>query len=374
MRKGRKKYPRSWSSKILPGINLLLATAILLSYLAPVVNPKTTSIPALLGLVYPVLFISNLLFLTWWILRARWFFIISLLAILIGWNVFFKHFGFGRDNITQTSHNSLKILSYNVRMFDVQNWRQGQDAVNRDSIMSFLNRENADIVCFQEFFHGDHNYFSTVEPFADILKAGYIHTDFVISRGGNKHFGLATFSRFPIINKEIIHFQDAMANSGIYSDVVVDGDTIRIFNVHLESVKFSNSDYKYVSEFMEPGAGQISSNSKIIFSKLKKAFVKRAEQAKVVAGYINQSSYPIILCGDFNDTPSSFAYHTISHGLQDAFLNSGFGLGATYAGDVPFLRIDFILHSPELLSSKYEQHKVNFSDHYPISCYFWGND
>ena len=371
MKKGRKKHPMSWSSKILPGINLLLAAAILLSYLAPVVNPKTTSIPALLGLVYPVLFILNFLFLVWWIMRARWFFIIPLLAILIGWNVFVKHFGFGRDNITQTSHNSLKILSYNVRMFDVQNWRQGQEPVSRDSIMSFLNSENADIVCFQEFFHGEQNYFSTVEPFADILKAGYIHTDFVISKGGNKHFGLATFSRFPIINKGIIHFTGALANSGIYSDVVIDGDTIRIFNVHLESVKFSNSDYKYVSELMEPGAGQTSSNSKIIFSKLKNAFDKRAEQAKVVAGYINQSPYPIILCGDFNDTPSSFAYHTISHGLQDAFLNSGFGLGSTYAGDVPFLRIDFILHSPELLSSKYERHKVWFSDHYPISCYYY---
>ena len=359
----------SWSSKILPGINLLLTTAIIISYLAPVINPKTTSIPALLGLVYPVLFILNLLFLAWWILRVKWFFLIPLLAILIGWNVFIKHFGFGRDNIAQTSRNSLKVLSYNVRMFDVQNWRQGQEPVTRDSILSFLSGENAEIVCFQEFFHGEQNYFPTTGPFAEILKAGYIHTDFVISRGGNKHFGLATFSRFPIVNKKIIHFPDAMANSGIYSDVVVDdGDTIRIFNVHLESVKFSNSDYKYVSEFMEPGARQTSSNSKIIFSKLKNAFDKRADQAKVVAGYIEQSPYPIILCGDFNDTPSSFTYHTISHSLQDAFLNSGFGLGSTYAGGVPFLRIDFILHSPELLSSKYERHKVNFSDHYPVSC------
>ena len=173
----------SWSSKILPGINLLLTIAILLSYLAPVINPKTTSIPALLGLVYPVLLIMNLLFLAWWILRVKWFFLIPLLAILIGWNVFIKHFGFGRDNIAQTSRNSLKVLSYNVRMFDVQNWRQGQEPVTRDSILSFLSGENAEIVCFQEFFHGEQNYFPTTGPFAEILKAGYIHTDFVISRG-----------------------------------------------------------------------------------------------------------------------------------------------------------------------------------------------
>lgn len=371
MRKGRKKNPLSWSSKILPGINLLLAAAIMLSYLAPVVSPKTTSIPALLGLIYPVLFILNLFFLIWWLIRLRWFFIIPLIALLIGWNVFLKHFGLGQDNIIQTNQNPLKVLSYNVRMFDVQNWRQGQEPVTRDSIMEFLNRENADIVCFQEFFHGEKNYFPTVEPFVDILMAGYIHTDFIISKGGNKHFGLATFSRFPIVNKGVIHFKGAVANSGIYSDVAVDGDTIRIFNVHLESVKFSSSDYKYVSELMGPGAGQTSSNSKIIFSKLKNAFYQRADQAKVVAGHIEQSPYPVILCGDFNDTPSSFAYHTISHGLQDAFLNSGFGLGSTYAGDVPFLRIDFILHGPEMLSSNYERYNVNFSDHYPISCFYY---
>jgi endonuclease/exonuclease/phosphatase family metal-dependent hydrolase len=367
---GLNKPKLSWSAKILLGINLLAVVAILLSLLAPVVNPQTFSVPALLGLFYPILFIINFLFFVWWIIRSRWMFIISLLALLLGWNVFFNHFALNGNNLSDAGSAKLHIASYNVRIFDVHNWRTGENPVIRDSIISFLKKLDADIICFQEFFHGENNYFPTIQPISTVLDTPWIHTDFDISDGRDKHFGLATFSKYPIINKGIINFPGTRANSGIFSDVLIDDDTIRIFNIHLESIKFSNSDYKFVTDIMEPGNNTASSSGKIILSKLKHAFIKRSRQAQTVHIYIEKSPYPVILCGDFNDTPSSFAYQSVNQNLSDAFLESGFGFGSTYAGGIPFLRIDYILHSKKLKSSGFQKYQVHFSDHYPVSVNF----
>jgi endonuclease/exonuclease/phosphatase family metal-dependent hydrolase len=367
---GRKRYALSWAKNVLFGINLLAIAALLLSYLAPFINPHSFAFPSLLGLFYPVLFIVNLLFLLWWIFRRKWLFLFPLLALLLGWNVFVKHFAFGMDTQPSPEDEGFKVASYNVRIFDVHNWRPGEQALTRDSILTALQKINADIVCFQEFFHGEQNYFPTVQPIANSLQTFNIHTDFILSRGKNKYYGLATFSKFPILNKEVIHFEEARSNSGIFTDVLVDSDTFRVFNVHLESIKFSNSDHQYVADFMEPGNHPGNSSGRVIFSKLRNAFIRRAGQAKTIHAYIEASPYPVILCGDFNDTPSSFAYHTVKGKLYDAFLDSGSGFGTTYAEGIPFLRIDYILYSKGLKSFDFHKHLVDFSDHYPVSVYF----
>jgi len=142
-----------------------------------------------------------------------------------------------------------------------------------------------------------------------------------------------------------------------------------VFNFHLESVKFSKADYKFVSDFTET-ANPYSSNTKVILGKLRRAFKSRAKQANIVAAFIRESPYPVIVCGDFNDTPLSYVYKTVSAGLNDSFLEIGQGTGVSYAGGIPFLRIDYILHSKSLEAFRFNIHNVNYSDHYPISCYF----
>jgi len=370
MKFGQKKHTLSWLTMILLAVNLILVAALLLSYLAPVVNPQSFSLPALLGLFYPILFIINFIFLVGWILRKRWLFIISLITLLLGWNVFFKHFTFGPEQKADNGQTILHVVSYNVRIFDVHHWRPGDKTETRDSIKSLLNKLNADVVCFQEFFHGEQNYFPTIQPLRNSLNTPYFHTDIEATNVRNKHFGLATFSVYPIINKGIIKFSGAKANAGIFSDVLIDEDTIRFFNIHLESIKFSNSDHQFMSDFMEPGVNPSTSSGKVIFSKLKNAFINRSIQAQTVKEFIEKSPHPVILCGDFNDTPSSFAYNTVKGNLNDAFLESGFGFGTTYADGIPFLRIDYILHSKQLTPSDFKIHNVHFSDHYPVSAYF----
>jgi endonuclease/exonuclease/phosphatase family metal-dependent hydrolase len=361
----------SKTTLVLKALNLLLIAGLLTGYLAPYVNPQTTTIPAFFGLFAPVLIILNGLFLFWWLIRRKWFFVFPLISLLAGWNTFSEWIGVRHHHPDSghTTEETVSVLSYNVRMFDVQYWRPGEPPVTRDSILAFLTGTDAGIACFQEFFHGEQDYFSTIEPISEALDAPYVHTDFTVSKGESKHFGLATFSRYPVINRRTVRFSDTPANSGIYSDIVVGDDTVRVFNIHLESIHLSRSDYQYVSDLLGQSGNQTRSNSKIIFSKIKKAIIKHSVQAEIVAGQIRLSPYPVILCGDFNDTPTSFAYRTIiKNDLQDAFSGSGFGFGSTFSGNIPFLRIDYILYSDRLRSDDYRKHKIYFSDHFPVSC------
>ena len=369
MAKKSKKGSISSIQKLLLGINLIFVAAILLSYLSPFVNPKTNSVPAIFGLFYPGFFLINFLFIVYWVLSWKKYFIISLIAMVLGYGMFQKNVRFNEEKLVGNYSESLKIVSYNVRLFDQYKATGSDTYFTRNEIFNFINSENADIVCFQEFFHGNETYFPTIGPFLESQKAKYFHVDYTKTVGGSRHYGMATFSVYPVLNRGTIRFENSNSNSGIFTDILFKKDTIRVFNFHLESVRFSNADYQFVSEFIDPEA-QIQTSSKIIFWKLKNAFIKRAEQAKVVADFIRKSPYPVIVCGDFNDTPASFVYRTISKNLNDAFIETGKGIGSTYAGDLPFLRIDFILHSPVLEAFKYKIFDCNYSDHFPVSCYF----
>jgi endonuclease/exonuclease/phosphatase family metal-dependent hydrolase len=370
MKKAKSGIFRFGVKMLILAINIFFILLLLLTYLAPFINPESAFIPAMLGLFYPMLLIINILFAVFWLLRFKYFFLFSLVTMLLGWGILTRNISFSSKPPVQDPGSSFKFLSYNVRLFDQFKWIEGQDYFTRDAIFSFISQESPDIVSFQEFFHGSSDYFPTIPPFLQLQKANHYHVDYVKEVAGKKHYGLATFSRFPIINKGKILFPNSTSNSGIYSDIVIDRDTVRVFNVHLESIRLSVNDYKFVTEFIDPGMQPQSSSSSIILGKFRRAFEKRADQATIVAEYIEQSPYPVIVSGDFNDTPISHVYHKISSGLKDAFLESGFGFGSTYSGSIPFIRIDYILHSERLYASGFQKHKVQYSDHFPVSCYF----
>ncbi|MBE0637694.1 MAG: endonuclease/exonuclease/phosphatase family protein [Bacteroidales bacterium] len=351
-------------------VNLLFIFLLLLTYLAPSISPDRFFAPAMLGLVYPLLFVINLLFMTFWLVRLKYYFLFSLISLALGWNVMKVNVGLNTKAPDENQAGNIKFLSYNVRLFDQFKWMPGQDYFTRNNIFNFITTESPDIVNFQEFFHGSETYFPTIGPFLESQKTSHYHTDYIKVVGTNKHYGLATFSRFPIVNRGSIRFGNSTSNSGMFTDIVVNRDTVRVFNFHFESIRLSNADYKFVTEFIDPGMHPTSSNSRIILGKFHNAFVKRAEQARIAKEHIAQSPYPVIVSGDFNDTPVSYVYHQISSGLNDAFIESGTGFGSTYAGNIPFIRIDYILHSDQLRAQGYQTHKVSFSDHYPISCDF----
>src|ERR1051326_3714222 len=166
--------------------------SLLLSYFAPYSDPKTFWVFAFFGLAYPYLLLVNIIFLAYWIIRWKKLYWLSLIVILIGWNCMKNlfHFGSGTENVK----GGIKVLSYNVRDFNLYNWSGNKDT--RNKIFSFLKEESADIICIQEFFQGDSGYYETLEPVMNATQAADNHIKYTLSLSKKQHWGIATFSKY----------------------------------------------------------------------------------------------------------------------------------------------------------------------------------
>jgi endonuclease/exonuclease/phosphatase family metal-dependent hydrolase len=238
-------------------------------------------------------------------------------------------------------------------------------------IFDFLQREAPDIICIQEFYSSDGNdmLFKNDDTLRHYLKAAFSQIEYTYSVKKTDHWGIATFSKFPIVHMETTHFAKRGGNIFIASDIRIGNDTVRVFNVHLESVRFGWSDYKFIQNLNNEDVEQDELKGSLsILRHLRQGFVKRAKQVDILNDSIQASPHPVILCGDFNDTPSSYTYSVLSGKMKDAFRESGQGAGKTYAGPFPSFRIDYIFHDPKIKSKGYQTMKEKLSDHYPITC------
>jgi len=147
-------------------------------------------------------------------------------------------------------------------------------------------------------------------------------------------------------------------------------DTIRLYNLHLASIHFKKEDYDFLNEITDnQNQQEFKRNTMNILSKIRAAYVKRRHQVGLLESHINDSPFPVIICGDFNDTPLSYAYRKISKGRKDAFVESGSGFSNTFNEQTfPAIRIDYIFYSPVFTAGNFKVHKIPLSDHYPISC------
>ena len=256
-------------------------------------------------------------------------------------------------------------------LFDLYNWSNNRES--RSKILTELSEINPDILCLQEFYtseqKGDYNNIDTVKQ---ILKTAYFHSEYTTTLRKYDHWGIATFSKYPIINQGKIIFNTKSNNICIYSDIVINKDTLRIYNVHLQSVSFSKGDNKFLDDVIseQKDAEDEVQNSKSILRRLKRAFLKRTKQVDMIVLHMKTCNYKIIICGDFNETAASYSYQKLSKNLNDAFIEKGFGFGRTYAGKWPQFRIDYILHDKTLHCSNYKRSEETYTDHYPITAYF----
>jgi len=260
-------------------------------------------------------------------------------------------------------------MTFNVRVFDLYNWSGKHEL--RKKILDFLKAESPDIVCFQEYYTSEGtalNYRMT-DSLAAIIPAAYSHVEYSTTLHNNlDHWGIATFSKYPIVRKQALHFQQRNRNIFLCTDILAGNDTLRIINTHLESIRFKPEDYKFIENIGNEKQEEELNSSLNILRKMKRAYSKRAKQVETLKEEITRSPYSVILCGDFNDTPGSYSYQILSDGLTDSFRESGKGFGKTYAGSFPSFRIDYILHDKKLKSFNYKTYRENLSDHYPISC------
>ena len=326
-------------------LNMLLLFALFLSYASSYISPDTNLWPiALLGLTYPFLLLINLLFTIYWIIRFKKHFWANIFIILLGYGNIQNLINI-QDNGIETEIK-FSVMSFNVRLFNAYDWIKKDDV--KQEIIEYINKESINILCLQEFYAPE-----------ELPKLNYLHSHIGL-QSKRESWRMATYSNFPIFKKGTVSISGEKTNNVcIFSDIAISGDSIRVYNVHLASNWFEKEDYEFLDR---PSVGGAES----IIERLKTSFFKRAKQVKAIKAHMNTSPYPIILCGDFNDTPISFSYKQLSKGLNDSFTNSGTGLGQTYNGKFPTLRIDYILHSPEFKNNSFKTIKVNLSDHYPI--------
>ncbi len=330
-------------------INSISLFTLLLSYLSPYISPTFFWPISFFGLVFPILYLVNLAFLIYWIIGFKKPMWANLIILLIGIGNISNYFGTSPNS--NSSEENTKVLSYNVRLFNRYGWIPKENV--KEDIFAFFTEEDADILCIQEFY--------TPNEIPD-LNYPYRHIGL---QDKKSQWHMAIYSKYPQIKKKTVSIKgERMNNTCIYSDMIINEDTIRVYNIHLASNWFKNSDYSFIQN---PQKEKIKEGLKGIASRLKNSFIKRAEEVAVIKEHIKTSPYPIILCGDFNDTPLSFAYKSIKGDLDDAFTVCGKGIGDSFV-KIPALRIDYIFHDEELKSSNYKKHKKVLSDHYAVSC------
>ena len=308
----------------------------------------------------------NIGFIIFWILRKNLLFLISFLVILAGWENVARYMQVRVFNHHTQSTENIKLLSFNVRIFNQFNWIQGISV--RDSILNFVIKEHPDVVFFQDFFSDESHPKQSREYIKTKLsELPYRHLNFTFHSRNFCNYGVATYSKYPIINKGCINFGRSY-NSCIYSDIVINNDTIRFYNVHFESIRLRKPKYAFTDSLTFSFNSKQIDEMKDISGRLKHAFIKRAQQVDQVSRHISGSPYPVVVCGDFNDTPVSYTYQKVRGKLKDAYMSSGMGIGNTYRGSFPSFRIDYIFHSREFKSFNYKTQRIKLSDHYPVSC------
>lgn len=361
---------RNFLKKIVLIVNILLALFLILAYLSANINPATSWIFAFIALSYPIMLFLNIIFIIWWLLFRKWYFLISLFSILLGWQALRSTFQFNFKSPEATG-KTLKVATYNVRLFNYYQWNKDTSAWQR--IVDYIHTESPDIVCFQEFITlpGTHHDLENLKR--RMAPLSYTHVYYTDRVRGKLNFGMATFSRYPIIHKKMIDFKESL-NGSISSDIIVDDDTIRVYNCHLQSIRLRKDYNDLLDSLIFNYSDKQLDELKDISVRMKQAFIRRAEQVQTLKDDIRTSPYPVIICGDFNDTPVSYTYRNMSENLKDAFIESGTGIGTTFRGNFPYVRIDYVLYSPYFTSNYYKIKKVRWSDHYPLMARFIINE
>ena len=352
--------------KILLAVNIVFAASLLLSYLAVIINPAKFTMPAFFGLAYPYLLLINILMALAWAVLLRFEAVISVIVILLGINNLNNYLKISRSGGSR--QGSFKVMSYNLRLFNVF---ESQSLNSEKQVLAFLRGQKPDILCLQEFYiNGDPA--EKDSSIKNALGGGYFSHLKMIGNGRNRFYGIATYSRYPIVGKGEIKHQGSSSLS-IYTDIVIKNDTFRIFNNHLQSFRLRSIEKSFIEELATPDQKETFNEVKDLSVSLKKGFIRRAAQAQAVKLRVNSSPYPVIVIGDFNDTPVSFSYRKIRKGLNDSFVSAGYGAGFTYRGNYPPNRIDYILYDNRLDCRAFNIFKVKYSDHYPIAAYFAKN-
>ena len=352
-------------------VNVIAAVLFLLGSYGYLFNPKYFWFIGFLTLTSFYFLLVLAAFIFFWLLIKPRRALISAAALLLAYipikNIIPYRLSHSFSNTKK--ENALRIMTWNVAQFNIMEDKNHPDI--KRQMFELINGYQPDIACFQEMVaedstvknHGHMDVFLQKLNFKNYFYSYNSKEDF----WGYAHFGIIIFSKYPIINKQSVGFYPNDYNSIFqYVDIVKGEDTIRVFNIHLQSLRFSKSNLKYIDKPTVEDENAAIKESKNIIAKFKKGFLKRQVQADRIRAEIDKSPYPVIVTGDFNDVPNSYAYYTIGKGLNNAFVEKGSGLGRTFSGISPVLRIDNIFVDKKMDVLQFNLVKKKLSDHFPV--------
>jgi endonuclease/exonuclease/phosphatase family metal-dependent hydrolase len=366
----RNERKLSLFNRIMLWINYLVIIALLAAIVAKHIPPTFIWPFAFFGLAFPIILLVNILFVIYWLIQFKRQSLFSFIILVFSLPTASNYFRLS-ETTSENPKKKYRLVSYNSMLFDLYNWKKNNES--REKIFSDLAEIKGDIYCFQEFYTSEEKGdFNNTDTLRKLLHLPYNHIEYTTTLRKLDHWGIATFSKYPIVNRGKIEFQTKNNNLCIFSDIVINNDTVRVYNLHLQSISFSKKDNDYLSQLKDgKDPDEDLEKSKNILRRLKRAFVKRAKQADAIRLHISTCRYPVFVCGDFNDTPASYTYQQFKEILNDAFIEKGTGLGKTYAGPWPQFRIDYIFYTPSVSCFKYQRADNTNTDHYPIWADFY---
>lgn len=327
-------------SKLIYLINAVMALVLLFSYALPFLPPKTFAVLSVLNLGVPFLILCNVLFFLYWLIRLKKQLVLSLFVLAIGYICFGSLFKFSASRKIEDPNN-FKVMNYNVRLFNLFDWIPEKDIDTK--LVDFVKKEAPAILCIQDYHPRKNNDLA-------FFKYKYEH----LSEKKIKH-GQAIFSQYPIINSGSVEFPNT-SNNAIFADVVKGKDTIRVYNVHLESLRIETKIESLKNE-----------DSERLINRIGTTFKKQQSQTELLLNHKAKCHYKMIICGDFNNTAYSYVYRKIKGDLNDAFEEGGNGFGRTYDFKFFPVRIDYIFADDAFSVNGFKSYNEHYSDHYPIS-------
>lgn len=346
--------------------NLVIIVLLFCSYLSWNVSTLKTNLFSYIGIGFGVILILNLAYLIFWILLKQWkYALIGLISLLLCYKPITTFFPL-KLNSSKPSENAIKVLTFNVQGFPDERNKNSK----KQPILDYIAESDADIVCIQEYLvsktgqsilsQKDVNRKLDMYPYRSVIG---------LESSGKYHiFGLACFSKYPIENTHEVVFESSYNGAAVHT-INIKGKKITLANVHLETNSIMAADRKLYSDFLQnTDSIKLETVTSNIRNRLGGAYRMRAKQVEKVKSYIEtQDTDGIIICGDFNDTPISYAYHQMKKGLKDAYVSTAFGPGITYNDYLFLFRIDYIMHSENIKAYNSKVEKIKYSDHYPLN-------
>ena len=316
----------------------------------------------------PGALVLNLFFLLYWMLKRSWFVLLPLLTLLLGWNYYSWFVAINsKDDEPVQGAETIHVLSYNTHMFNAYTDKGGKETEASVEMADWVSTHPADVYCLQEFYS---NRGSSIYNTVNKIGTRYgKHRYFSVSNvDRNKaDIGMAIFSRYPIINEGTIIFKEKSTNRVVWVDLDVKGDTVRVYAVHLQSMSIKSQDIENTYSAIG-NEESLKREGRNLARRLRMGFIARGYQVEELLAHVQESPYPVIVAGDFNDIPFSYTYSELAKNLDNAFVEAGNGIGATYNGPLPFLRIDNQFYSEGLRAIDFQvHHEMGLSDHFPVS-------